>query len=180
MKWYQPMVGASHSTNTDDIPGTCKQTISQNKLGYAAVTPPPPNPHNLAHTYFSNAGYLGLLGHVYRDPGWLGEALSRYLHGCQDRIAKTVLSELSRYEDLPIGSEKFLNETVLSFHCPKSKAYGPQLISRGRGRGFLPHPQERKEPEKSWSTVLITTTDVVCLPVKQMGNPYFKKRKLKP
>lgn len=38
------MVGASHSTNTDDIPGTCKQTISQNKLGYAAVTPPPPTP----------------------------------------------------------------------------------------------------------------------------------------
>lgn len=108
MKWYQPMVGASHSTNTDDVPGTCEHTISQNKLGYGAVTPP--SPRNLAHTYFSNAGYLGLLGHLYRDPGWLGEALTWYLHGCQGRIAKTVLPEWSRYEDLPIGSEKFLHE----------------------------------------------------------------------
>lgn len=129
------MVGANHSTNTDDVPGTGEQTISQNKLGYAAVTPP--TPAILLTLTFPTQ----LVSHLYRDPGWLGEALSPHFHGCQDRIAKTVLSD--------IGSEKFLHENS-AYSIALSKAHGPQLTSRGWGSGFLPHPQEGKEPEKSW------------------------------
>lgn len=126
VKWYQPMVGAIHSANTDEVPGTWSNTSSQNKLGYAAITN---NPLNPAHTTFPMqfSWECSAIFTETQDACWR-------LYLCTSMVVKIGLPRLylKNCQDMgicPLDLKSFYLKAMLSFHCPKQGMW-PHLISR--------------------------------------------------
>lgn len=101
------MVGVTHSTNKSKSQALGSNTISQNKLGYAAITNGTCKSHWLntsllfAHTIFPvQVCWDCSVIFTETQVGWGGD-LSLFFHSCQDQITRIQLSGLFRHGNLP-------------------------------------------------------------------------------